>query len=164
MGRWGRHAGSNRSAARSAGRPKADVRELREELAISAKIAYSSMALTPDTLVVAGPPDVGKSSLIAAGLLPELERQGTFAIRMEDYPRAVDFVRDGLLRYSELKELGLDEAMTLPQMVQGHDPQGHILHQGVRKRPYAGQGRLGRAVVLGHEEQDDPGTSEGDPP
>jgi|GEM_PF-2686544 len=70
------------------------------------------------SLALYGPADVGKTSLIAAGVIPQLTEIGALVIHLRDYAHAIGYLRDALHHLGTQMELDLDAEMSFPRMVE----------------------------------------------
>ncbi|UCC65180.1 MAG: hypothetical protein JSV36_09160 [Anaerolineae bacterium] len=69
-------------------------------------------------LAVYGPAGVGKTSLLAAGVIPELMQHGALVVRVQEYTQTLEqTVRDVLVASTEQISAGLPEDLTLPALV-----------------------------------------------
>jgi len=70
------------------------------------------------SLALYGPADVGKTSLIAAGVIPRLTEFGAFVMHLRDYPHAASYLRDALRNLAMQNDLDLDADTPVPLMVE----------------------------------------------
>jgi hypothetical protein len=68
-------------------------------------------------VVIYGQAGVGKTSLMAAGLIPKLLKLGVLTIQIQDYAAPVDSIRQALRTHNENIEVELTKEMSLVQMV-----------------------------------------------
>jgi hypothetical protein len=82
------------------------------------------------TIVLYGPADVGKSSLLAAGVIPRLDVNGATYIYLSDYAHPAPMIRAGLMAQAEQMKLSFTEsipAADLAQAIVKSSNQGIIL-------------------------------------
>lgn len=68
-------------------------------------------------VVIYGQAGVGKTSLIAAGLIPKLLKLGVLTLQMQDYAAPVDSIRQALKTHNENIKVELTKEMSLVQVV-----------------------------------------------
>jgi conflict system STAND superfamily ATPase len=68
------------------------------------------------SLAVYGPADVGKTSLLAAGVIPQLVTAGALVVHLSDYSRPVDYLRAALIGRAEQLKLKLPDQAALPDL------------------------------------------------
>jgi len=67
-------------------------------------------------LVLYGVADVGKTSLLSAGVIPRLRQQGALFVLVADYARAAADIRAKLVQYADEVELALPPNPSLPEL------------------------------------------------
>jgi hypothetical protein len=82
------------------------------------------------TLLISGPADVGKSSLISAGVIPKLCEKGALIVHLNDYSHAEALIRAALLGQASQAKIKINQRATLSELVEkitSHTRQGLIL-------------------------------------
>lgn len=73
---------------------------------------------TQPVLVIFGPPASGKTSLLAAGVIPALVQNGALVVQVQDYTQPTDAIRAGLAANADQVPLALPDAATVPVIAQ----------------------------------------------
>jgi hypothetical protein len=68
-------------------------------------------------LVIHGPAGVGKTSLLAAGIIPQLTQLGAMVIQIQDYASPVKALYEALKSNEEYIKIGLPDEQSLPLLV-----------------------------------------------
>ncbi len=68
-------------------------------------------------IAIYGPPDMGKTSMLTAGIIPRLVQNGALVIHLQDYIYPIPCIRRELLRQAQALGLTLGERTPVPELV-----------------------------------------------